>query len=537
MELTLQGIQDKNAWENAEIKLPVYDIPLMRKRSYEEPCWIHFGAGNIFRGFIADLADCLLEIGAARTGIIAADAFDYDIIHKIYCKHDNLTLNVGLKADGKNLKKVIASVSEAVVADPNDGKSFERLKEIASSPSLQMISFTITEKGYAVYDMNRNLLPSIERDIAEGPKAPKHVMSIVTALVYERYKTCRQPIALVSMDNCSRNGEKLRNSVTGIAKEWCRKGFVEEDFLIYLTDEKMVSFPWSMIDKITPRPDRNIQNHLTELGVEHMEPIITGKNTFIAPFVNAEIPQYLVIEDAFPNGRPQLEKVGVFLTDRETVNNSERMKVTTCLNPLHTALAVFGCLLGYKKISDEMQDEDLKKLVEKLGYQEGIPVVVDPGIIVPMEFLREVLCERLPNPYLPDTPQRIATDTSQKLPIRFGETIKAYEVVGKQQELEFIPLVIAAWLRYLIGIDDKGDVMELSPDPMLDQLQGMLTGIQFGKPLQETTGVKEILQNKELFGTDLCSNGMSTGIITMFEGMLNGKGMVRKLLHEKVEQV
>ena len=93
---------------------------------------------------------------------------------------------------------------------------------------------------------------------------------------------------------------------------------------------------------------------------------MTSKNTYVAPFVNAEETEYLVIEDAFPNGRPKLEKGGLMFTDRETVDKVEKMKVCTCLNPLHTALAVFGCLLGYTKISDEMKDPQLVKLVDWL---------------------------------------------------------------------------------------------------------------------------------------------------------------------------
>ena len=102
------------------------------------------------------------------------------------------------------------------------------------------------------------------------------------------------------------------------------------------------------------------------------------------------------------------------------------MKVCTCLNPLHTSLAIFGCLLGFDLIADEMKDAALKKLVEKIGYEEGMPVVVNPGILIPKDFIKEVIEVRLPNPYIPDTPQRIASDTSQKVGIRFGETIKAY---------------------------------------------------------------------------------------------------------------
>ena len=130
------------------------------------------------------------------------------------------------------------------------------------------------------------------------------------------------------------------------------------------------------------------------------------------------------------------------------------MKVCTCLNPLHTALAVYGCLLGYNLISEEMKNPSLKKLVEVIGYKEGLPVVINPGILDPKEFIDTVLNVRIPNPFMPDTPQRIATDTSQKLAIRFGETIKAYAVAPSLNvaDLKLIPLVFAGWLRYLMAL-------------------------------------------------------------------------------------
>jgi mannitol-1-phosphate/altronate dehydrogenase len=87
-----------------------------------------------------------------------------------------------------------------------------------------------------------------------------------------------------------------------------------------------------------------------------------------------------------------------------------------------------------------MRDPELKALVEHIGYDEGMPVVVDPRILNPRAFLQEVLEQRLPNPFIPDTPQRIATDTSQKVPIRFGETIKAY---ARRQDLEVTHLTFS----------------------------------------------------------------------------------------------
>lgn len=220
-----------------------------------------------------------------------------------------------------------------------------------------------------------------------------------------------------------------------------------------------------MIDKITPRPDDAVRDILEKDGVEECGAAVTSRNTYAAPFVNAEETGYLVIEDSFPNGRPRLEDGGVLFTERETVDKVEKMKVCTCLNPLHTCLAVFGCLLGYRKIADEMKDEALVRLVERVGYQEGLPVVVNPEILDPKAFLDTVLKVRLPNPFLPDTPQRIATDTSQKLPIRFGETIRAYGADEglKVEDLQVIPLVYAGWLRYLMAVDDKGAPFALSP--------------------------------------------------------------------------
>ena len=253
--------------------------------------------------------------------------------------------------------------------------------------------------------------------------------------------------------------------------------------------------------------------------------------------MNSENPQYLVIEDRFPNGRPPLEKAGVYMTDRDTVNNTERMKVTTCLNPLHTALAVYGCLLGYTSIAAEMQDRELKALVERIGYQEGMPVVVDPGILNPMDFIHEVIDQRFPNPYMPDTPQRIATDTSQKIPVRFGETIKSYvrrpdlDVTG----LTYIPLAIAGWLRYLLELDDNGKPMQCSPDPMLDTLRIALAGVRFGEPESVRGQLEGILSNPVIFGSDLVALGLGDKITGMVAELIAGPGAVRAVLKKYLD--
>ncbi|MBO4415028.1 MAG: mannitol dehydrogenase family protein [Lachnospiraceae bacterium] len=541
MKLNLEALKDKSFWENAGIELPEFDAAEASKETFKNPVWVHFGAGSLFRAFHAIVMQNLMNKGLSKSGVIAAETFDYEMVDLSYAPYDNLGIQVSLMPDGRLKKTLIGSVAGALKCDASFNEDMAQLEDIFRNPSLQMVTFTITEKGYALKDMHGEFTGLALKDFENGPESCAHAMSKVTALLYKRFNAGGTPVAMVSTDNCSRNGEKLRNAIITVAEEWAKKGFVTTEFVSWVSDENKVSFPWTTIDKITPRPAQVVADELKAAGIEGMEVQITGKGGYTAAFVNAEKPQYLVIEDRFPNGRPELDKAGVYLTDRDTVNKFERMKVCTCLNPLHTALAVYGCLLCYTSIASEMTSPQLKTLVEKIGYQEGMPVVTDPGIIKPEAFIKEVIEERLPNPFMPDTPQRIACDTSQKVPIRFGETLKSYAENEKADnrnvkltsvaELTYVPLAIAGWMRYLLGVDDNGDKFECSSDPLLLQLQEMLSGVRFGEPDSVNEDVlKPILSNKNLFTVDLCEIGLSGKITGMVKEMLKGKGAVLETL-------
>ena len=521
----LSGNFNAAEWERKGYELPKYNIEQVRERTRKEPTWVHFGGGNIFRAFPAAMLNDALNMGQYDRGVIVAETFDYEVIDKAYAPYDNLSLLVSLKGNGTVEKKVIASVTEALKAD-YQFQDWQRLCDIFRNPSLQQISFTITEKGYG-YN---------EQDLSRGLQ-PVFALGKVTALLYERYQAGRLPLTVQSMDNCSHNGGRVKAGVLAYVERWVNDGLVPAGFADYVRNKALVTFPWSMIDKITPRPHQKVKELLAADGFEDNEYIETEKHTFTAPFVNAEETQYLVIEDDYTNGRPPLDLGGALYTTRETVDKVETMKVTTCLNPLHTAMSIYGCMLGYTLISAEMQDADLRSFIQKIGYIEAMPVVTDPGVLNPYEFIGAVINKRLPNPFMPDAPQRIAMDTSQKLPIRFGETIKKYIARGlDMSNLQLIPLVLAGYARYLKGVQDDLTPFEPSPDPMLAELQQIVAPLEVGKPEQDYSCLHQLFSRRDVFGLDLYAAGLGDQIEGMVRELFAGKGAVRATLHKYVSQ-
>ena len=525
MKLTdlCSGNFNAGEWEAKGYQLPKFDLAAVRKKTHDEPTWVHFGGGNIFRAFPAAILNDALNTGKYDRGVIVAETFDFEVIDKAYTPYNNLSLLVSLQSSGTIEKKVIASVTEALKAD-FQFDDWNRLVEIFRKPSLQMISFTITEKGYSVApaDLERGLKPVL-------------AMGKVTALLLERFLAGQLPLTVQSMDNCSHNGDKVKAGVFAYAEKWVKEGLAPQAFLDYLNDSSKITFPWSMIDKITPRPHQKVQEMLAADGFEDNNYIETEKHTFTAPFVNAEEVQYLVIEDNYTNSRPPLDLGGALYTTRETVDKVETMKVTTCLNPLHTAMSIYGCMLGYTLISAEMADDDIRAFIQKIGYMEAMPVVTDPGVLNPYEFIGAVINRRLPNPFMPDAPQRIAMDTSQKLPIRFGETIKKYVTRGLDMtNLQLIPLTLAGYARYLKGIKDDGTPFEPSPDPMLAELQAIVAPLQVGKADQDYSCLHDLYSRKDVFGVDLYEVGLGQQIEGMVKELFAGNGAVRATLHKYV---
>lgn len=141
-------------------------------------------------------------------GITCVETFDFDVVDQIYTPYDNLVLAVTLNADATTDKRVLGSLSEAIKAQSNVPENWNRLKAVFADPGLQMISFTITEKGYALKNASGDFFPFVQADIDNGPEKTTGAMAIVCAMLLHRFENGKAPLAVVSMDNCSHNGRK-----------------------------------------------------------------------------------------------------------------------------------------------------------------------------------------------------------------------------------------------------------------------------------------------------------------------------------------
>ena len=208
MKLTNAGISNREEWIQKGYRLPEFDRKAVSKATKKAPYWVHFGNGNIFKAFQANVVQNLLNSEELDRGLIVAEGFDYEIVEKMNRPFDDLNILVTLKADGTIEKTVIGSVVESLILDSDEEIQFGRLKEIFRQDSLQMASFTITEKGYSLVDAKGQTLPSVTEDFLNGPDKPTSYIGKVAALLYSRYLVGEKPVVI---DSRRRSLHLLRN--------------------------------------------------------------------------------------------------------------------------------------------------------------------------------------------------------------------------------------------------------------------------------------------------------------------------------------
>ena len=274
---------------------------------------------------------------------------------------------------------------------------------------------------------------------------------------------------------------------------------------------------------------------LADDGFEDNYTIVTEKHTFTAPFVNAEETQYLCIEDHYTNGRPPLELGGVLYCDRETVDKIEKMKVCTCLNPLHTAMSIYGCMLGYTLISAEMADEDLRCLYPEDRLYRGYACCGRSRRAEPLRVHRR--CHQPPSAQplharcSPAYRYRYLSEAGY--PLRRDHQGLRGSAVWISPTLMLIPLVLAGYARYLKGIDDNGQPFEIfSPIRCWLSCRPSSAPLEVKEGEQDFSCLKALYSRADVFGVDLYAVGLGEKIEGMVKELYAGNGAVRKTLHK-----
>lgn len=509
-------LDDKSFWEGKLALLPKYD----RKRlPVKSMC---FSAGRMAYGHTADILQDILDEDDGAGLLVGIETYAARYCADLAASDYLVTQLIYENEKGNVVPKIQGAIKKVLFVDGDvDSLTWKKLMTYACDPALQFATINAPEMVYGVIysggDFAEPISDVLKQDMEEGTVSSDPAKW--TAFARERFKA-GFPFALVSCTNFSENGHYTGATVRTVARAWEERGFAPEGFVNYLSDPARFSFPNCMIDRIAVPPDKKTQQVLDELGI-------------VSNVVVTEKTRYWVVEDLFPAGRPAFERAdGVIMEDSyESVKKYEDMKLRI-LNMSHSVIAGIGILLGYRGqygIYRAMQDADIRRIIDRI-----IAIVIDtiehPGKMDPRDFARDSIA-RLNNPNIPDDPMRIAFNASTKMLPRFMDTYYAGRAKGmSSDELDIVLLPVAGFLRYTMGIDDRGESYELEGDPIRDDLVACGQEASLGDPAS-APAFEMLGSHPGVMGKDLLSYG-DTGkrLMGMVSRMMSGTGAVRETL-------
>ncbi|MBU1307080.1 MAG: mannitol dehydrogenase family protein [Alphaproteobacteria bacterium] len=462
----------------AGVRLPDYD------RSAVTAGIVHLGIGAFHRAHMAVYVDDLLKDNP-DWAIVGASLRRPDTKEALEPQDGLYTIAVR-DAAGTH-PRVIGSILK--VLDANTQR--EELLDLMASPQIRIVSLTVTEKGYchdpATGKLDRGH-PDIVHDLA-NPETPRSAPGMLVEALYRRWEAGTVPFTVMSCDNLPSNGETTASIVFELAL------LRNVDFSDWVAE--LVNFPSTMVDRIVPSTTDADRAMVTELlGMEDAWPIMTE------PFTQ------WVIQDSFES-RPPFENVGATMTRH--VEQFERMKLRM-LNGSHSTMAYLGYLAGYEYVSDVMGDPDFVKLIHGLMTEEAMPTLITLRKDN-LAAYRDELLERFRNPALKHRTWQIAMDGSQKLPQRLLGTIRDRLAAG--QPFERLALGVAAWMRYVVGIDEKGDNIDVR-DPLAMRM--MAIAAEAGDDAEAL--YIGLVALTEIFGGDLSDNqAFGDAVVTHLESL------------------
>ncbi len=441
---------------------------------------VHLGIGAFHRAHQAVMVDDRLAAGEGGWAICGASLRSPDTYDAL-APQDGL-YTVAIRSGTGDALRVIGAVRRLLVA-PQDP---EALLGIMSHPMVRIVSLTVTEKGYC-HDPASGALredhPDIRADLAT-PLQPRSAPGFLVEALRRRRAAGVRPFTVLCCDNLPANGRTVEGVV-------CRLAALRDPELARWIEGE-VAFPSTMVDRIVPATTNADRVMVAErLGLEDAWPVMAE------PFTQ------WVIEDRFCNGRPRFEEAGAELVS--DVAPYELMKLRL-LNGSHSTIAYLGYLAGYETVAEAMGDPSFERLVRGLMDEEVTPTLpLPPG--ADLARYKASLVERFRNPALKHRTWQIAMDGTQKLPQRLLGTVRDRLKAGAP--IERLALAVAAWMRYVTGVDEKGRPIDVR-DPLSERLRRLADE---AGPVAERLA-PALLQIREVFGDDLATDPRFTGPVT-----------------------
>lgn len=455
------------------VQLPQYDRQQLRSRI------VHFGFGAFHRAHQALLTNRVLNAKGGDWGICEISLFSGDVLMSQLREQDHLFTVLEKGADG-NQPIVIGAVHECLNAKLD---SLVAIIKKFCEPQVAIVSLTITEKGYCIDPATGKLDTQNARILhdLENPTEPHSAPGILVEALHRRRERGLTPFTVLSCDNIPDNGHVVKNAVLGMAEKRSPE--------LAKWIETHVSFPGTMVDRIVPAATEVSLAEITqELGVE--DPCAISCEPFIQ----------WVIEDNFVAGRPEWEIAGVQMV--QDVLPWEQMKLRM-LNGSHSFLAYLGYLAGFAHVSDCMQDDAFREAARRLMLDEQAPTLRITD--VDLTAYADSLIDRFANPALQHRTWQIAMDGSQKLPQRMLEGVRVH--LQRESAWPLLALGIAGWMRYVSGVDDAGNTIDVR-DPLSEKIRAIV------ETSSEKDRVKALLALSEIFGSDLPQHAQFVDAIT-----------------------
>ncbi|MGH8682010.1 MAG: mannitol dehydrogenase family protein [Burkholderiales bacterium] len=429
---------------------------------------LHLGLGAFHRAHQAVYTDAVLA-DDPRWGIVGVSLQSPDV-------RDRLQPQGGLysvleRGAAGTRASVIGAVSRALfLAGDRD-----EVLRVFAAPATQVVTLTVTEKGYCHDPATRRLLAEhagLARDLAQ-PARPETTIGLVAAGLAARERAGAGPITVLCCDNLPANGR----TVAGLVREYVQR--VDPARLGWI--ERNAAFPCAMVDRIVPATTAaDLEEAAARLGVRDAAAVACE------PFTQ------WVIEDRFAAARPAWERAGAELV-RE-VAPFEEMKLRL-LNGSHSALAYLGYLAGFEHVFEVMREPAFVRFATRLMREDAAPTLALPAG-ADLAGYQARLLERFANPALKHRCWQIAMDGSQKLPQRLLNTARARLATGGS--CDHVALAVAAWMRYVTGRDERGGAIDVR-----DPLAARLAAIARDCGPEPRALADAYLAVREVFGDDL----------------------------------